>query len=89
MAENKNTKVQVEWKNPQGKIIKKKVTINMPLVRILSKSNPVSSYGLLEIANGDTPDEKHILGLEDVTQEKAVEILTQWAKIKAGVLVYV
>lgn len=80
----KPIKVAVSWKTPQGKEMKKKVTITIGNVRIPSQDYPVSTEGFLKVCTGKTLSDDEKSGLEGLTKEAALELLTKWTQIEAG-----
>lgn len=80
----KPIKVAVSWKTPQGEEVKKKVTITNAKLRIPNVNDPVSTEGFLKVCTGKTLSDDEKSGLEGLTKEAALELLTKWTQIEAG-----
>lgn len=79
---------EAKWQDPAGADITRKVTLNIPKVR-LPEGGVVHSRGLLKLATGQELSDQDIETsplLAQMKQARAVAILNRWAQIGAGTL---
>lgn len=83
--------IEVSLETPEGKTVKKKVTFQPGFVRArLKGGDVVSSQALMDLANGKKLSEEDTAAspaLAGKTKQDAINIFTNWARIRAGFLV--